>query len=224
MMGDFQQARRQMVDCQIRPNDITDLDIIDAFSSVPREMFVPQSKKEIAYIDKDLMIADSGPQSEERFLMQATPFAKLVKAASIKPSDLVLCVACGCGYGAAIVANLADSVVAIDENQSLVDHASETVNELGIDNLAIIHGDLEKGCPSEAPFDVILIEGAIIAPPDTLFAQLRDGGRLVTVMGEGLSSEVCIYLKQSSDISIIKSGNVSVPSLTAFSLKEEFTF
>ncbi|MEP2944401.1 MAG: protein-L-isoaspartate O-methyltransferase [Hyphomicrobiales bacterium] len=223
-MIDFQQARRQMVDCQIRPNDITDLDIIDAFSAVPREAFVPQNKKEIAYIDKDLMISAGDSPSEERFLMQATPFAKLVKAAAIKPSDLVLCVACGCGYGAAIIAKLADSVVAIDENQSLVDHASDTANELGIDNLAIIRGDLEKGCPSEAPFDVIFIEGAIIAQPESLFGQLRDGGRLVTVMGEGLSSEVCLYLKQGSDISLIKSGNVSVPRLAAFNINKKFIF
>lgn len=223
-MGDFQQARRQMVDCQIRPNDITDLDIIDAFSTVPRELFVPQSKKEIAYIDKDLMIASGDSPSDERFLMQATPFAKLIKAAAIKPSDLVLCVACGCGYGAAIVAKLADSVVAIDEDQSLVDHASDTANELGIDNLAIIQGDLEIGCPSEAPFDVILIEGAISSAPDALFGQLREGGRLVTVIGEGLSSEICIYLKQGADISRIKQGNVSVPRLPVFCTADEFIF
>lgn len=223
-MGDFQQARRQMVDCQIRPNDITDLDIIDAFSTVPREIFVPQSKKEIAYIDKDLMIEDSETPSEERFLMQATPFAKMVKAAEIKPSDLVLCVASGCGYGAAVIAKLADSVVAIDDNKKLVERSSDTVNELGIDNLAIIHGDLEKGCPSEAPFDVILIEGAIGSAPDALFGQLREGGRLVTVVGEGLSSEICIYLKQGIDISRIKQGNVSVPRLSVFNVTDEFIF
>lgn len=223
-MGDFQQTRRQMVDCQIRPNDITDLDIIDAFSTLPREEFVPQSKKEIAYIDKDLMIADSDAPGEARFLMQATPFAKMVAAAAIKPSDLVLCVACGCGYGAAIIAKLADSVVAIDDNQDLVDWASETANELGIDNLAIIHGNLDKGCPSEAPFDVILIEGAIEGQPDSLFGQLREGGRLVVVRGEGLSSEICVYLKRGDDISVIKSGNVSVPQLTVFSEREEFIF
>lgn len=223
-MGDFQKARRQMVDCQIRPNDITDFDVIDAFSSVPREMFVPQSKKQIAYIDKDLMIDNSDSDNEGRFLMQATPFAKMVTAAAIKPNDLVLCVGSGCGYGAAIIAKLAGSVVAIDDNQSLVDRASETINVLEIDNLAIIYGDLEKGCPGEAPFDVIVIEGAIDSVPDALFEQLRNNGRLVCVIGEGLSSTICTYLKQDDDISLIKSGNVSVPRLRAFKMKDRFTF
>jgi len=224
VMSDFEKARRQMVDCQLRPNDITDLDILGAFGAVPREMFVPASRKEIAYSDSDIMIERGDIDGADRFLMQVTPFAKILKAAAIKRNDLVLCIGCGSGYGSAVIARLAGSVVGIDESQVLVERASDVIDEMGIDNLAIIEGNLKEGCPGEAPFDVIVIEGAVDAVPDTLFTQLRDKGRLVAVLGEGLSATVSVYLKQGDTVSLSRHGNVSVPYLSTFKLKREFTF
>lgn len=223
-MGDFAKARQQMVDCQIRPNDITNYDIISAFSTVPREMFVPQSKKSIAYIDSDIALETGDAEGVSRFLMQATPFGKMVQAANIKPEELVLCIGCGSGYGAAIIAKLAGSVVAIDENQELVDRATDTLNEMGIDNIAVIEGNGPDGCSSEAPFDVIFVEGGVDAIPDALFKQLRDGGRLVAVVGRGLAAVICVYSKRNHDISVTRLGNVSVPHLPGFDVVETFSF
>lgn len=223
-MGDFQTARRQMVDCQIRPNDITDHDIIDAFLTVPREMFVPKSKSSIAYIDSNIQLNTGDDLGSDRYLMQATPFGRMVQAAEIRPDDLVLCVGCGSGYGAAIIAKLASSVVAIEEDQDLVDRASTTLSEMGVDNLAVIQGSLEAGCVNEAPFGVIFLEGAVDVIPASLFEQLRDGGRLIAVVGRGLTSVICVYHKRGGDISITRHGNVSVPKLPGFRELETFKF
>lgn len=223
-MSDFEKARRQMVDCQIRPNDITDHDVIAAFGAVPREMFVPQTKKAIAYIDSDIMLEAGAGGGPDRFLMQVMPFAKMVQAADIRPEDFVLCIGCGSGYGAAVVAKLASSVIAIDESATLVERASGIVNEMGIDNLAVMKGNPEKGCSGEAPFDIIVIEGGVDDLPEALFAQLRDNGRLVAAVGNGPSAQLCVYRKQGDHVSVTKIGNVCVPHLPGFKQEEAFVF
>lgn len=216
-MIDFDAARRQMVDCQIRPNDVTDYDIIDAFSSVPRELFVPTSKKAIAYSDADVDL-------DGRSLGQVTPLAKMLQAADVASADVVLCIGSGAGYGAAIVSKLANSVIAVESNEDLVSRSSETLIELGYDNVAVIQGDLEVGCPSEAPFDVILVEGAVSTLPQALLDQLRDEGRLVVVEGEGLSGQIRVYSRNGDDISATGFANVAVPRLPGFEKAEQFVF
>lgn len=223
-MADFERARRQMVDCQIRPNDVTDYDIIEAFGAVPREIFLPQSKKPIAYIDADIRVENGDVADQDRYLMQVMPFAKMVQAAQIKPGDFVLCVGCGVGYGAAIVARLADSVIGLEENQSLLSRARDAVELLSIENLAIVEGKIEAGYPSEAPFDVILIEGSVDFVPDVLFGQLRDHGRLVTVVGKSLSASLCVYRRTGDDVSVMRLGNASVPMLPGFRREVSFSF
>lgn len=223
-MDDFAIARRQMVDCQIRPNDITNHNIIDAFGDVPREMFVPHTRKSIAYADSNIMLETVSSETGQRYLMQATPFAKMVQASEIKKTDLVLCIGCGSGYGAAIIAQLADSVVAIDCEDDLVERASEVLTSMSIDNLAVVKAELKAGYPGEAPFDLIFIEGALEAVPDELFAQLNDGGRLVVVVGQGLSSEISVFIKNAEDVSLRRYGNAAVPVLPGFEKEREFVF
>mgnify|MGYP001241968195 CR=1 FL=1 len=223
-MSDFEKARRQMVDCQIRPNDITDFDVISAFSAVPREEFLPSDKKMIAYIDRDLNIEASSHPERERYLIQVTPFAKMVQAASIAADEFVLCVGSGCGYGAAVIARLADSVIGLEESESLVARASDVINNLAIENLAIVRGELAKGYLLEAPFDVIIIEGAVESVPDTLFKQFKDHGRLVCVVGHGLSGVIHLYRKTGDDISLRRLGNASLPVLPGFAHEKGFVF
>ena len=216
-MIDFDAARRQMVDCQIRPNDVTDYDIIDAFSTVPRELFVPSSKKAIAYSDADVDL-------DGRSLGQVTPLAKMLQVAEISNSDVVLCIGSGAGYGAAIVSRLANSVIAVESSEDLVSRSSETLVDLGYDNVAVVQAELEVGCPSEAPFDVILIEGAVSTLPQALLDQLRDEGRLVVVEGEGLSGQIRVYSRHGDDVSATGFSNVAVPRLPGFQKDEEFVF
>lgn len=220
-MIDFEAARRQMVDCQIRPNDVTDYDIIDAFLAIPRELFVPQSRKAVAYSDMDVALAT---EEEDRFLMQVTPFAKMLQAAAIKRTDVVLCIGSGSGYGAAVVSCLANSVIAVEADETLVSNSTETLVELGYDNIAVLHGDLKEGCVSEAPFDVICVEGSVNDLPSSLFGQLRNEGRLIVVEGEGLSGQIKVFSRHGDDISATNYANVAVPSLPGFEKTDEFVF
>lgn len=222
-MGDYAVAREQMVDCQIRPNDVTDYDIIDAFLDVPREMFVPQSMRAISYSDKDIEIggALNGPR---RCLMQVTPFARLLQSVKINDNEVVLSVGSGSGYGAAIISYLAESVVGLEVDESFVEQATDALSKLDIDNVAIIQGEHANGYSKEAPFDVIVIEGAVPDVPEGLLKQLRNGGRLAAIVGDGLSAQIRVYIKTENDVSVTRFGNASAPTLPGFEKAEEFVF
>ncbi|MEO1066994.1 MAG: protein-L-isoaspartate O-methyltransferase [Pseudomonadota bacterium] len=223
-MGNFTEARIQMVDCQIRPNDVTDYNLIEAFNTIPRELFVPLGKRPIAYTDADISIYSGDTPDDERFLTQVMPFAKMLQAVGLKENDVVLCIGAGSGYGAAVISKLVASVVAIESDDSLVTEANGTLGELEIDNVAIISGDLTAGCPSEAPFDAIVIEGAVEEVPERIVSQLRNHGRLVAVVGRGLAAEIQVFSKTDDDISVTRFGNVSIPALPGFQRAETFVF
>ncbi|MEM8795784.1 MAG: protein-L-isoaspartate O-methyltransferase [Pseudomonadota bacterium] len=222
-MGDFSKARVQMVDNQIRPNDITDLGLIETFLNVPRELFVPQGKKAIAYSDADIALSATD-SDKDRYLFQPVTYAKLLDAAKIGHNDVVLCIGSGSGYGVALMASLADSVVGIDQSEQLVEQANEALAALEIDNVAVLNSDHKAGNAKEAPFDVILIEGAVEEAPLALCDQLRDGGRLVTILGTGLSAHVVVITKKGEDISHVRRGNISAALLPGFEKEAGFVF
>jgi protein-L-isoaspartate(D-aspartate) O-methyltransferase len=182
-MVDFQAARRAMVDSQIRVNDVTDFDLIDAMLEIPREAFVPERLSALAYLDRDLALPSS--KGIERFLVKPELTAKLIQAAGIESSDRVLVIGSATGYSAAVISCLAAAVVALEEAPALVDVAEATVRRLGFAKVTPATGPLAGGWPAGAPFDVILTEGGVEAIPDALFAQLAEGGRLVTVVYDG---------------------------------------
>ncbi|MCZ4273170.1 protein-L-isoaspartate O-methyltransferase family protein [Maritalea porphyrae] len=214
---DFERARTAMVDSQIRPNAVTDFDIIRIMSDVPRENFVPAGQRQLAYLDQHLTLSD------QRKMISPMRLAQLIQLADFKKTDIVLDVACGTGYAAAIIAGLAGSVVAIDDQAGLVDEATEILADLEIGNVAVLNADLRTGCSKEAPFDVIFIEGAIESPTLELKEQLADGGRIVCVEpANGVLSAV-VYTKSGSDIARREAFNATVPQLAAFSSVAEFS-
>lgn len=172
---DFEAARLNMVESQIRPNEVTDPLIIEAMSQMPREAFVPERLAGVAYVDEALAVGNG------RYLMEPMILARLLQAAEIQADDLALVIGCGSGYSAAVLARLAGTVVAIEATAELVDQASETLASLGIDNAAVIEAPLTDGYPKQAPYDVILFGGAVSEVPRHLTDQLADGGRLVAV-------------------------------------------
>ncbi len=172
---DFEAARLNMVESQIRPNEVTDPLIIEAMSQMPREAFVPERLAGVAYVDEALAVGNG------RYLMEPMVLARLLQAAEIQAEDLALVIGCGSGYSAAVLARLAGTVVAIEATAELVDQASETLASLGIDNAAVIEAPLTDGYPKQAPYDVILFGGAVSEVPRHLTDQLADGGRLVAV-------------------------------------------
>ncbi len=174
---DFAQLRQMMVDCQIRTFDVTDQAVLTRFIEVPREAFLPPQLAPLAYSDASVSL---GGKTERRLL---TPMilARLIQGADIKPGDRVLDVAGGCGYTAALLAGLGASVTTLEDDASLTDQARAALTAQGFGSVTTLTGPLTAGAPAAAPFDVILVNGAIEEGLEALFAQLAPGGRLVTL-------------------------------------------
>jgi protein-L-isoaspartate(D-aspartate) O-methyltransferase len=223
-MTDFALARRNMVESQIRTNDVTDLDLIAAFLEVPRERFVPPAMRELAYIDEDITVKEGVAAKDRRWLMEPMPFARLVQLAEISKTDLVLDVGCATGYSTAVLARLAESVVGLESDDDLAERAEKQLVELGVGNAAIVTGDLAGGYPSQGPYDVIILEGAVEQIPDELFSQLRDGGRLVAAVVSGPIGKATLYRSIGGDISARVAFDVNIERLPGFDKAPEFVF
>lgn len=178
-MMDYAAARRRMVENQIRPNRVHDAALVAAMTEVPREVFLPPALRGIAYVDEDV------PLGGGRYLLEPLIIARLIQAAEVQPTDIVLDVGCTTGYCAAVLARLAGAVVALDSDAALAERARQTLAELGVDTVSVVTGPLAGGHPRQAPYDVIIVEGAIAEVPEGLAAQLAEGGRLVAVIDTG---------------------------------------
>jgi len=223
-MMNFETAREKMVECQIRTTDVTAHPVISAFLSVPREAFLPAGLKPLAYIDEDIQVKPATAESPARYMMEPSPLAKLIQLVEVSKKDVVLVVGTGEGYAAAVLSLLAQSVVGIDSDEDLVQSASDNFLELGYDNAAAVVGDLTAGYPSEAPYDVIFVNGAVEYIPDALLEQLRDGGRLVCVEGAGNAARAKIYRRDGDVFSEFLSFNAAVKPLPGFTREKAFEF
>ncbi len=212
---DFATARRMMVDGQLRTYDITDQTLLAAILDVPRERFVPAALTGIAYLDTDVPVGSA----RTRRMLKPMVFAKLVQAAAITDSDHVLDVGCATGYSAAVLAKLAGSVVAVESDAALADEARRTLGEA-----AVVSGPLAEGCAVRGPYDVIVVEGAIEAVPPQLLRQLKEGGRLVAVVGDGPASKATLYRQSGGEISARPIFDASGAMLPGFSRPAEFVF
>ena len=221
---DFAVARENMVNSQVRPTDVTDYALLEAMFEMPRERFVPSTKRFAAYIDEDIDVSAAGEGDEPRFLLEASPFAKLVQLAAISPSETVLDIACNTGYSTAIIARLCESVIGIENDAGLASFASEALADLGVDNAAVIEGPLTEGYPKEGPYDAIIIQGAVDEVPQTLLDQLRDGGRLVAVVGHGQAGRARLFVREDGLVSSRPVFNAALPPLRSFARKPEFVF
>lgn len=213
-----------MVDNQLRTTDVTDKSLLQAFLDVPREKFVPSARLPLAYIDDDVLVSAATAGSGARYLMQPSPFAKLVQLTNIQPHDIVLDVGCATGYSGAVISRIAGSVIALESDTDLADQAATILSELGYDNVAVVNGSLEQGFPSEAPYDVIIIEGSVDHVPGTLFEQLKDGGRLAVVEGAGNAGKAMLYGKNDGVVSGRRAFNSAVKPLPGFEKVSEFEF
>ncbi len=186
---DFETARRHMVDSQVRPHDVTDLRLQTAMETTPRELFLPVELRDQAYVEREIKYAPG------RHLLTARDFSKLVAAADPKPTDLVLNALCGSGYSTAILAQLSEMVVSLESDEVLAAKAQENLTSLGFGNAAVITGDAWAGAAAQGPFDLIFVGAAIARKPSALLDQLKDGGRLATILREGGVSRGVIYLR-----------------------------
>lgn len=220
-MIDFVTLRRNMVNGQIRTNGVTDAALIAALSDVPRERFVPEPRRAFAYVDDDLAV---GGADELRYLVEPMTLARMIQAAGLKPTDRVLDIGCASGYSAAILARLANSVVALESDPSLAATAAENLRTLGHGNVAVVSGPLAAGWPQAAPFDAIFIEGSVEQVPQALFGQLKDQGRLVAVLAASGAGRATLFRTVGGAVSSLALFNAAVPALPGFAKPKSFVF
>jgi protein-L-isoaspartate(D-aspartate) O-methyltransferase len=220
-MLDFTQARRNMVDSQLRPNGITDARILDAMQSVMRENFVGQAEQSLAYMDGDVALKEAtfGP----RFLIEPMAFARMLQFAELDPSDRVLDIGAASGYGAAILSKLVSQVVAVEQDAGLAALARQKL--AGLENVTINENALAQGSQHSGMFDLIIIEGRINEVPIELFSQVKDGGRVVAVIGARDNAQCCVYRISGRTHTMRAAFDISVAALPGFGkLKTTFAF
>ncbi len=220
-MTDYAAARSSMVDTQVRTEGVTDYRIIRTMGEVPRERFVPARARPFAYTDADIAVKEDG---HSRHMIRPATLARLIQAAAITPTDFVLMVGCTTGYAAAVMAGLASSVVALESDEQLAASATETLTDVGVGNVAVVTGPLEAGYAAEAPYDVIFMDGSVEEVPAALFAQLKEGGRLVAVVGYNRAAPAMVYTRTDDDIGERPVFDAFVPALPGFSRPREFVF
>jgi protein-L-isoaspartate(D-aspartate) O-methyltransferase len=217
-MFDFAKARDHMVESQIRTNDVTEPAILKAFRTTSRERFVPKAQMALAYGDAHIEM------DEGRVMMRPRDFAKLVDAADIRPSDVVLDIACGRGYSTAIMAKLADTVVGLETSDEAVEKATELLVHENINNAAIVKGDLKAGASEHGPFNVIFINGAVAEVPRSWLSQLANQGRLVCIVQNGPVGQATVFTKSGDFVGERVDFDAAAPTLPGFALQPSFVF
>lgn len=221
-MSGFSTARQKMVDGQVRPSDVTDIRILDTMLAVPREAFVPQSQRQLAYLDLDLVVSEGA--SAKRFLIKPVVTAKMLQAAEIRESDNVLVVGCATGYAAAVVAKLAGQVTATEGDAALAAKASDALAQLGLANVTVRVAAAAEGDPGNAPYDVILLNGATEIVPESLYGQLKEGGRLVGVFAMTQPQRATIVTRSHGDFGHRALFDAAVPVLPGLGRLPAFVF
>lgn len=216
---DYAAARRNMVECQLRTNRVTDASILAAMGSIPREQFVPAEVAEIAYVDEDL------PVGQHRHLMEPMVLGRLLQAAGPTVTEVALCVGGGTGYSAAVLSLMTRAVFSLDCESEMTAIATEKFTQLGYDNAVAVEGDLSRGWPDEAPYDLVLFDGAVAEIPQSIYDQLAENGRLMAVFStDGRPGRATLMQKRNGNISHRDLFNANIPVLPEFEKKASFVF
>jgi protein-L-isoaspartate(D-aspartate) O-methyltransferase len=215
-MTDFATRRTMMVDTQVRPSDVTKYPIIAAMLSVPREAFVPAQMREAAYAGEHVTLGNG------RVVLDPRTLAKMLDALDIQGTETVLDIGCGLGYSSAIIARMAEAVVAVEEDEALATEAQRALSAQGVDNAAVNHGKLAAGAPKAGPYDVIVLQGAAEVIPDSLVSQLKEGGRIGALFMEGNLGVARVGYKIDGRITWRQVFNASAPVLPGFEMRKAF--
>lgn len=215
-MTDYAAAREIMVDRQVRPADVTLYPIIAAMLEVPREVFLPEALRPVAYLGEHVPIAPG------RVLLDPRVFAKLLDALNVGPDDLVLDVGCGYGYSTAVLARMAEAVVAVEEDPRMAAEAEALLE--GVETAVVHAGALAEGDPAHGPFDAMLVEGGIETLPPALEAQLKPGGRVAAIFVEGAGGQARLGLRTETGIAWRRIFDATAPVLPGFAAAKAFEF
>jgi protein-L-isoaspartate(D-aspartate) O-methyltransferase len=221
---DFAQARRNMVDGQVRTFDVSHIPLLAALEDVPRERFVAPGRETLAYSDEALPVSDGADGEERRFMVKPMFLARLIQALAVAPGEKVLDVACGLGYSSAVLARLGARVVALEASEALAAGARERLGSVGAGAVTVVAGPLEGGYPAEVPYDVILINGLVEVSPRGLLDQLADGGRLACIERVGRSGRAMLYIRSGDAFGSRSIFDAAAPTLAAFKAEPGFVF
>ena len=216
-MTDFNERRRVMVDTQIRPSDVTKFPIIEAMLSVPRELFVSDAQREAAYQGGNVELGQG------RVLLEPRTLAKILDALDVSGDELVLDIGCGFGYSSAVVARMAQAVVAVEQDEAMIAEAHDLLSEIGADNVILHTGALVDGAEEHGPYDVILVQGGVGDLPKAIENQLKDGGRIATIFMDGALGSVSIGYKSGDVITWRFEFNAGAPVLSGFEKQHSFS-
>ena len=218
-MATIELQRKNMVESQVRPSDVTDRRITNAMSSLPREKFVSADAAGLAYMDEAVA---TGPG---RALMAPRDLARLIQLAGVEDADTVLIVGAGRGYAAAILARLGRTVTALESDAVAVGDIKPLLESLGIANVFPVSGPLSEGWGPGAPYDVIVIDGAVEVIPETLTAQLAAGGRLVAIERDRGGIGRAVVMTKTGDVTAWRVAfEAAAPQLPGFARPAGFVF
>ncbi|KGJ19742.1 protein-L-isoaspartate O-methyltransferase [Paracoccus panacisoli] len=215
-MTDFQQRRMMMVDTQVRPNDVTKYPVIAAMLDIPREDFVPDSRRDVAYV------GDNVDLGHGRVLLEPRTLAKMIDTLDVQPTELVLDLGCGYGYAAAVLGRMAQAVVAVEELPDMAAAATERLAAARADNVAVVQARLTEGAAAQGPYDAILVGGGIEELPEAIADQLAEGGRIVALFLEGALGVVRLGRKLDGRIDWRMAFNAAAPLLPGFARRPGF--
>jgi protein-L-isoaspartate(D-aspartate) O-methyltransferase len=215
---DYAAARRNMVESQLRPNRVTDPAVLEAVAAVPRELFVPEALRGVAYVDEDV------PLGRGRYLMEPMILARLLQHAAVKPTDVVLVIGAGSGYSAVVLGRMASRVVALESDGELTRRAAQRLREDGLTNVAVVEGPLAEGVSRLAPFDVILFDGSVDVVPPAILEQLADRGRLVAVVNAAGIGRATLMVRDGGMVASRVAFDAAVPRLPGFEAAPAFVF
>ena len=207
--------RAAMIDSQLRTNDVIDPDVVAAMAAVPREAFVPAALSGVAYMDRAIALGDG------RALNPPLVTGRLLVEAAVRPGMRVLLVGAATGYTAALLAKLGAEVHAVEERADLIEAARAAAGDSAI---AWTQGPLAAGAPKAAPFDRIVIEGAVETLPDALVAQLAEGGRIVAARRDGSVSRLVQGVKTGGTVALRAFADMDVAPLPGFAAPKGFQF
>ena len=220
-MTDFSVLRQRMVDNQIRTSEVTDREVLDAFLSVPRELFVDPAERPFAYAERELKMSAAAP---DRRMIDPVRLARLVHSLPRGPGVKAMVVGCGSGYSAAILARLAGSVVVVEQDKVLADLARTNLAAAGAANVTIVEAKLVDGCLEAGPYRAILMDGAVEYVPDALLSQLAPSGVLATIERDGSVSRAMLYERVGQDTTKWPLFDAWATLLPGFERRREFVF
>ena len=217
-MNEYLQRRIAMVDCQVRPSDVTKFPIIQAMLEIPREEFVPGAQKDLAYIGDHVGLAD------RRVLLDPRVLAKMLQELDVRSDELVLDVGCGLGYSSAVIARMAEAVVALEELEDLAEQAESALANHFVDNAVAVAGRLSAGAPQHGPYDAITVQGGVEDLPEALLEQLKEGGKMACIFVDGTAGECNVGIKSKGRMSWRMAFNAHAPVLPGFEKQRMFVF